>query len=82
MNRKDWIVLTLGMSTLVVACVWMYLWYNNDRYQYVHYQQGTHGNVRTVIFDKNKGVEYDSGLRIDYPSAKTTKREFKIIEDQ
>ena len=31
---------------------------------------------------KNKGVEYDSGLRIDYPSAKTTKREFKIIEDQ
>ncbi len=85
MNKKDIIILTLGMSTLAVACVFMYLWYNKDRYQFIHYQQGIGSlgkvDVKKVIFDKNKGVEYIPGYRVDHPNAKTFERHGKVLEE-
>ena len=83
MSYTDRIILVLGMSTLVVACVWMYLWYNKDRYQYVHHQCGL--TLVRLVFDKNHGVfftTYKDGratrwVRNDCPNAEVQEKDYE-----
>ena len=52
MNKTALVITTIAA---LFAAAWLYLWYNKDRYQFVHYS-GARGNPLTCVFDKNTGT--------------------------
>lgn len=74
--------IVIALIAAALAATWMWLWYNKDRYQYVHYTYGPKGYPKSLVVDRNTGTVYDGESKIDYPAAKTMNRKFDIRNEQ
>ena len=75
-------IIVMLVSAVLLLSVWIFCWYNKDRYQYIHHASSNARNATTGVLDKNTGVVYDGEYRIDYPNAKTLQRKFKISHEE
>ena len=70
MNRN---VIAIAGAVALLVVAWLYLWYNKDRYEFIHYTKekiGSHTITTTYVFDKNTGVFYDLDGLVDYPNSR------------
>jgi len=89
MSEKIWTAIRTAVvaAAFGLAVVALYVWYNKDRYQYVHYVRDKYQNVEAFVFDKNTGTSYEhsasgENLKINPVAGKLTFQSWQTFKEK